>query len=325
LYYPGAKYHIVSRGNGRQQVFFEPEDYERFLEQLDAALEADEVILYAYCLMPNHYHLFLETPRGNVKRFMQRLNTAYSMYFRYKRKKPGHCFQGRYGAKVVNGDAYILGLSRYIHLNPVRVRRLEGATDEQRVRVLREYRWSSYAGYVWKRRAEQRVSYRWLELMGRVRNRTAYRGYVEGAVGKEDKGFLEALQASRYAIGDEKYREQTAEELRGLRMSKYVRDIVWPEVEGIEPAAVEQAVAAAFDVSVGDLHAHGQRAGLAKAVAVTLACELGMKPQRAIARHFGYGDESSVGKQRARLRTAMTEDRCLRARVEKLRKRLARG
>lgn len=113
--YAGAKYHATSRGNGRQEIFLEPDDYARFLIQLESALEKDQVILYAYCLMPNHYHLFLETPLGNIQKFMQRLNTAYSMYFRYKHQRPGHCLQGRYGAKLVGGDEYVANLTSVIH------------------------------------------------------------------------------------------------------------------------------------------------------------------------------------------------------------------
>ena len=80
----GAKYHVTVRGNGRRNVFHGANDYKRFLAQLDDALENDGVVLYAYALLSNHYHLYIETPYGNVQRFMQRLNTAYSMYHRYK-------------------------------------------------------------------------------------------------------------------------------------------------------------------------------------------------------------------------------------------------
>ena len=90
--FPGAKYHVTSRGNGRARIFLCTGDYVRFLDQLAAALEADQVILYAFCLMPNHIHLEVATPRGNLPRFMQRLTTAYGMYFRYKKSRPGHCF-----------------------------------------------------------------------------------------------------------------------------------------------------------------------------------------------------------------------------------------
>ena len=99
--YAGAKYHITVRGNGRQNIFLCEEDRGRFLEQLWGGLEKDEVILYAYVLMSNHYHLLIETRRANVSAFMQRLNTAYGMYFRYKHGRPGHALQGRFGAKLV--------------------------------------------------------------------------------------------------------------------------------------------------------------------------------------------------------------------------------
>ena len=102
--YSGAKYHITARGNGRQDIFLCDDDYIRFLDQLALAMEEDEVILYSYALMSNHYHLFIETPLGNLKKFMQRLNTAYSMYYRYKHTKPGHCFQGRYVASHFEWD-----------------------------------------------------------------------------------------------------------------------------------------------------------------------------------------------------------------------------
>ena len=83
--------------------------------------------------MPNHIHLEVETPRGNLPRFMQRLTTAYGMYFRYKKRRPGHCFQGRYGAKLVDGDDYLLRLTRYIHLNPVRTQAMKGVPLEQSI------------------------------------------------------------------------------------------------------------------------------------------------------------------------------------------------
>jgi len=184
--FAGAKYHLTVRGNARQKVFLTDADYERFLAQLDAALAADGVIVYAYVLMPNHYHLLVETPLGNVQRFMQRLNTAYGMYFRFKHGRPGHCFQGRYGAKVVSGDEYLVRLTRYVHLNPVKVKALEQASASERVARLNRYPWSSYRGYAGLVEAEARVDYRWLGLMGRRTRRgaqAAYRAYVEQMAG----------------------------------------------------------------------------------------------------------------------------------------------
>lgn len=100
LRFPGAKYHITSRGNGREKIFYSEDNSRRFLAQMVDCVEKDGIALYACCLMPNHFHLFIETPRANVDAFMRRLGTAYAMYFRCKHYRPGHCFQGRYLASL---------------------------------------------------------------------------------------------------------------------------------------------------------------------------------------------------------------------------------
>jgi len=160
--YAGAKYHVTNRGNGRNGVFYCEDDYGRFMEQLTTAAWKDGVVVYAYCLMPNHYHLFVETPWGNIDRFMDRLGTAYAMYFRYKHYRPGHCFQGRYKAPLVSGDDYIVRLTRYIHLNPVCVRGMKNRESAEKWEYLRRYRWSSLRGYLNGKEAEDLVDYRWL-------------------------------------------------------------------------------------------------------------------------------------------------------------------
>jgi REP element-mobilizing transposase RayT len=165
---------VTSRGNGREKIFYSDDDRERFLEQLDAALVEDGVILYAYCLMPNHYHLLVETPRANIDVFMKRLNTSYAMYFRYKNARPGHCFETRYKAKLAGGDEYLVRLTRYIHLNPVKVKAMERATPEEKERRLNTYRWSSYAGYAGLAGEEARINYRWLNGTA-SRNKSAER------------------------------------------------------------------------------------------------------------------------------------------------------
>ena len=162
--YAGAKYHLTSRGNARQDIFLSDNDLARFVDQLASALEKDEVVLYAYVLMKNHYHLFVETPLGNVQRFMQRLNTAYSMYFRYKHGQPGHCLQGRYKAKLVNGDDYVSRLIRYMHLNPVQTAEKKKQSVSARTQCLTDYVWSSYRGYI--RRGDANVSRRAWGCMG---------------------------------------------------------------------------------------------------------------------------------------------------------------
>jgi len=323
----GARYHVTSRGNGREKVFYSDQDRERFLEQLDAALAADNVILYAYCLMPNHFHLLVETPWGNINRFMHRLNTSYSMYFRYKNARPGHCFETRYHGKLAGGDDYLVRLTRYIHLNPVKVKGMETAGVAEKRRELEAFRWSSYRGYAGLGPDEERVNYRWLGLMGRRTKRgrqQAYERYVEGFLGAADGKLKEAMEASGYATGDREFREEMEDGLKGARLRKGSEgDIVWPKGKPVEVATVEREVARVFGVQEEDLHYHGHRLGEVKAVAVDLCCQLTGKTQRELAAHFGYTSDSSMGKQRKRLASLVRTDARLAAKIAKLKATLS--
>lgn len=312
--YSGAKYHLTSRGNGRQKIFLDQSDYERFLEQLEHCLEADEVILYSYCLMPNHYHLFVETPLGNIKRFMQRLNTSYSMCFRYKHSKPGHCLQGRYGAKLVDGDEYIMALTRYIHLNPVKVQALKAESATSKGKYLASYKWSSYNGYIAESALEKILDYRWLDLTGRktpAGQRKAYKRYIGECISKDDAVFKKALSISRYAVGDEKFIEQSEEDIRCQIEQKVVYgDVVQPwEKIGVGLDDILRIVSSVYDVPCSDFREHGNCAGIAKGALVELCCKYGGQTQRSIAQFLGYKSESAVGKQRQRLKRRLSEDK----------------
>jgi len=148
--YPGAFYHITSRGNERKAVFKSRKDREKFLEYLESATKRYEALIHAYCLMDNHYHLLMETPSGNLPRIMAHINSAYTTYFNNKRDRSGHLFQGRYKAILVEADEYAKELSRYIHLNPARAGIVE---------LPMEYEWSSYSYYIGKRKAPE-----WLHM-----------------------------------------------------------------------------------------------------------------------------------------------------------------
>jgi len=204
--FAGAKYHVTLRGNARQVIFCGERDYSRFRDQMEHAVEMDGVVLYAWACLPNHVHLLVETPLSNIDRFMQRLSTAYSMYYRYKHDRPGHCLQGRYKAKLVAGDLYLVRLTRYIHLNPVKVRRMRAWAAAQKIEYLNRYHWSSYRGYIDEAHSDGFVDYRWLALMERRTDRgrrRAYRRYVESCTVTDDEELLQAMSTSRWALGDE--------------------------------------------------------------------------------------------------------------------------
>ena len=118
--YPGAFYHVYSRGNQKQPIFFSDDDRYYYLNILRQAHERLSCISHLYCLMDSHYHLTLETPDANLSQIMHFINSAYSVYLNKKHERCGHLFQGRFKAILVQADAYARTLATYIHGNPVR-------------------------------------------------------------------------------------------------------------------------------------------------------------------------------------------------------------
>ena len=133
--FPGALYHVTSRGNAKQAIFIDDEDRGRFLDTLSTAVERFQWLCHAYCLMENHYHILIETPNGNLSRGMRELNGAYTQGFNQRHGRVGHLFQGRYKAIVVEKNNHLLSLCRYVVLNPVRIGLIK--RPEQ-------WKWSSY-------------------------------------------------------------------------------------------------------------------------------------------------------------------------------------
>jgi putative transposase len=135
LQIPGGIYHVTARGNRRQPIFLDEADYRRFLQILAVVVARLGWRCHAYCLMPNHYHLLIETPDANLSAGMQRLNGLYAQWFNRQHQFDGHLFQGRFHAVLVESNWHLLELSRYIVLNPVRA---------QLARDAGGWRWSSY-------------------------------------------------------------------------------------------------------------------------------------------------------------------------------------
>jgi len=137
--YEGAFYHITARGNEHRQIYYSEADYEKFKGYLSEAQKKFGYLLHFYVLMTNHYHLLMETPQANMSKVMHYINSSYTNYINKKRKRSGHLFQGRFMAILVESDSYLLELSRYIHLNPVRAKMVAKPED---------YVYSSYRSYI---------------------------------------------------------------------------------------------------------------------------------------------------------------------------------
>lgn len=140
--YENACYHIISRGMRRENIFLSNKDRVVFLEKMNETFEKYSIICFAYCLMANHYHIFLKTPFPNISPSMHYLNSSYANWFAKKYDLKGSLFQGRFKSILVEEDKYSLNLVTYIHLNPLRAKIAKN---------LEEYEWSSYLDYTGKR------------------------------------------------------------------------------------------------------------------------------------------------------------------------------
>ena len=137
--YPGALYHVTSRGNAGDKIFRSGKDREYLLDLLGLMIERFHWLCHAWCLMDNHYHLILETPEGNLARGMRQFNGIYTQKHNRNYTKTGHVFQGRYKAILVDKESYLLELCRYVVLNPVRAGMVKRPQD---------WKWSSYRSTV---------------------------------------------------------------------------------------------------------------------------------------------------------------------------------
>jgi putative transposase len=136
IQFPGAFYHVTTRGNDKQEMFLSDRDRRVFLDILNEVVSCHSWVCHAYCLMGNHYHLLLETPEANLSEGMHRLNSNYSHFFNDKYEKVGHVIQERFYSRLVRDDRDLFGLFRYVLLNPVK---------DGLVRSPEQWRWSSYA------------------------------------------------------------------------------------------------------------------------------------------------------------------------------------
>jgi putative transposase len=142
IHFPGALYHVITRGNRRQGIFLDEKDLQRFLTYLSDCKSKFPFHLYAYALMENHLHLLIEVEEIPLGSIMQSLLFGYTRYFNRRYGQVGHLFQGRYKAILCDKDPYLLELVRYIHLNPVRAKILKRPE---------EYVWTGHLSYLGKR------------------------------------------------------------------------------------------------------------------------------------------------------------------------------
>ena len=302
--YPNAFYHITSRGNEQKDIFKNDRDREKFLSYLESATERYGAAIHVYCLMNNHYHLLLETPRGNLSEIMRHINGAYTSYFNAKRDRFGHLLQGRFKAILVEADQYAKELSRYIHLNPVRV----GAVNRPQ-----DYPWSSYRNYCGEKKAPEWLTmYFILGIFGKKlpSAQKSYREFVEGMIGQEEQSPLKEVVFSTIlgstgfvkAVIDNHLSEKKADrEVPALRKLK----------QQVSIEEIEKATEAEFK----------KEEKTRKKVSIYLSHRFSGRKLKEIGEYFGLS-ESGVTQASQRLEKNIEEDKKLKKKVEVTKSRL---
>ena len=326
LEFEGAIYHITARGNERSDIFKNQTECGRYLEKLQESIEHYHIRMYAYLLMTNHVHLLIETPRANLSAFMQQLNTSYTMYYNTKHQRTGHLFSGRYKAKLVEGDEYLLKLTRYIHLNPVMIRGVKKSPLSERRAYLRGYKWSTYRQYIGLSKQLDWVDYGPLSAIvwGRAGAKpSGYRRYVETGLAEDDEELQEALTQSSRAIGTVQFRKWVEGEMkRVLGGMRNPVDVAMRRTEcGLGPEAVIEAICAICDVKDSDLRKRRSLSD-ARLLAIQLLEETTGMTQRAIAQRVGLRDGSGLSRLKQQLDVRLPKSRKMRSMLKKLRKEL---
>jgi putative transposase len=275
LEFPGALYHVISRGNERGPIFVDDLDRADFLNLLGSVIRKEAFRLHAYCLLGNHYHFLLETPVGKLSRGMHSLNARYAQRFNARHERCGHVFEGRFKAIIVEKEGHLLELQRYIVLNPVRAGLVKRPED---------WRWSSYRAM-----RGQIPAPSWLEVASTLRQfgqrvtqaRRAFVQFVEAGVGSPP---VTGPLRHQLFMGSKEFLAQ----MQTLLGSKTGQDEI--PVSQRDPTApglidIEELVSREWNVSIPELRR--RRGGQAKLAAIYLARKLTRLPAREVAAAFG--------------------------------------
>ena len=210
--YAGALYHVTSRGDRREDIYLDDEDREAWLEVLAIVCQRFNWRCHAWCLMDNHYHLVIETVKGNLSRGMRQLNGVYTQKSNRRHQQSGHLFQGRYKAILIDRDSYLLEVSRYVVLNPVRARMVREAGD---------WAWSSYRGMVGEAPVSEWLEVDWLLANFAEQRAIATQRYIEFVAGGVGSPSLWEAQVHPHYLGDDAF----IESIGGLYLSENSADL----------------------------------------------------------------------------------------------------
>jgi REP element-mobilizing transposase RayT len=278
--YEGAVYHVTARGNERKNIVIDDDDRRRFVKVLLDVVDQFEVILYAWVLMDNHYHLLLETPKANLSLAIRHLNGVYTQGFNRYHKRAGHLFQGRFKSILVEKEAYLLELCRYVVLNPVRAAMASHP---------REWLWGSYRTTSGEEECPKWLEADWLLSQlgrGREQSRESYRKFVEAGIDRDESPWSD-LKSQIY-LGGEDFLEGAKKYIEKMKDAREIPEIQrrptvlrWEELLG--------QVGKHYGLEPGELVRFTRRPSEARRVAIYLSRRiLGLKLNE-ISDKFGMG------------------------------------
>ena len=310
---PDAWYHVMSRGRRGEKVFRDQHDYQGFIDLIKESCSMWQVRIGAYCLMPNHYHLLIQTPDANLARCMRHVNGVYTQRFNRRYESDGQLFRGRYKSILVDADHYLLDLLRYIHRNPLRA----GI-----VKSLGAYAWSSHKGYLL-----QSLKWKWLAkdfifsllTENKAQRRSAYIRFIKDDESDEinkifSQGKLPAV------LGAQEFLEKIKKKFYKAKQHKDI-----PESQCLAPD-VEQiikAVCCKYHLSEGELYKprRGKSNEPRKVAMYLIRKHTGLSLVE-IGKKFTMNNYSSVGSVVLRIKKQLFENKSFRNQVEKIEKNL---
>lgn len=301
--YEGAFYHLTARGNEKKAIFRDDNDRKVFFEYLKEQVLRYDIKVYCYCLMGNHYHLLIETPYGNLAKVMQILQTSYTVYFNRRHNRVGHLFQGRYNARLVQADAYLHRLSRYIHLNPVRA----GIVNNPAA-----YSWSSYKYFI-----SETESLNWLnplyilemfdEKIGR--SKKMYKEFVEQGI--NDDNDLREKMKNKTIIANEEFKAWIRKKFLEQKEDREITDLKYMKCTNLTLEEIRSEVAEEVEIDK-----------LARKISIYLARKHTSLKLDEIADYFGKRTYSSISQMYSRMKSLRKKDKGIDGIISKIEKNL---
>ncbi len=314
--YPGAWYHVMNRGRRVEEIFTEANDYRLFLDLRQESSELWNVKITAYCLMPRHYHLLIQTPEGNLSRCMRHINGVYTQRFNRAHHCDGQLFRGRFKSILVDGDSYLLQLVRYIHRNPLRAGLVE---------KLNKYPWSSHKGYLSKSKKWDWLNKEFILTMlsaDKGNRRRTYGRFVSMA---DSTDIVEIFEGHRLPslLGGEEFIIWVKETFFTQKEHKEV-----PESMALSPDLhrIKDIVCEFYGVDRDNLHT--SKRGVfnePRAVAIYLARMLRKDGLDAICREFSMNRYSSASSVIERVKRLMSKNKKLKMRIDHIRLQIHKG